>query len=67
MVIVYDMRSGEMIEQSPPHIRETVRPEHTRREPPRVIPELQLVSYTAEPPRPAPAILMGCYFDENGD
>ncbi len=69
MVIVYDMRSGDVVEQSAPSIRETLHPEPVRRDPPRVTVALQLVSHTVQPVKTPPpgVVLMGCYFDENGD
>ena len=69
MVIVYDMRSGEVVEQSNPCNREAEHPERKRREAPRFAPALRLAPRTVEPGQspPAPAIFVGCYFDEHGD
>lgn len=69
MVIVFDMRSGEVIDYSAPARGDTPHQPGEAPERPRVSAALQLVEYGQKTlsRQPPPAVLMGCYFDENGE
>ena len=69
MVIVFDMRTGEVIERSVPNLDAAMPNSRKRKEPPCVSAVLQRVEHNQEHPtaRVSPAILLGCYFDESGD
>lgn len=69
MVIVYDMRSGEVIEQSSADLRETTPGRDHPIEWPRIAMGLQLIERVATERGDAsmPDVLLGCYFDESGE
>ncbi|KAA3629313.1 MAG: hypothetical protein DWQ09_03400 [Proteobacteria bacterium] len=69
MVIVFDMRTGEVIEQSVLDTDAAMADSRKRAESPRVSAALQWVEHDQAHPatRVLPAVLPGCYFDESGD
>lgn len=69
MVIVFDMRTGEVIESSVLNTDAAMADSRKRTEPPRVSAALQCVEHNQvdTAARVLPTVLLGCYFDERGD
>lgn len=69
MVIIFDMRTGAIMDRTEATPNARAGDRHDRVTPPRVTTALECVLHepaSATQPIPNP-LLMGCYFDESGD